>query len=123
MCRSQRKNGSCGACAYSGSCGDFQIRLLEHIRVVDPSLQPAAQAQVDHPLEPVAIAREQLAQRFRIAGGSPAQQIGNLAGIFGHDSTHTLYKCEREPIVSIGQGFLRFLSGGATLTVGSQPTS
>ena len=38
--------------------GDLEERLLEHVRVVDPARQAAAEPQVHHPLEPVAVGRE-----------------------------------------------------------------
>ena len=35
--------------------GGIQIRLLEHVRGVEPSPEPPIQAQVDHPAETVTV--------------------------------------------------------------------
>ena len=35
--------------------GGVEVRLLDDVRVVDPARQPAAEPQVHHPLEPVAV--------------------------------------------------------------------
>ena len=60
-CRSQRKNGSVGSrSVLAEPAGDLEVSLLEHVRVVDPARQPAAEPQAHHPLEPVAVAGEQV---------------------------------------------------------------
>jgi hypothetical protein len=61
--------------------GDLEVRLLEHVRVVDATGQPSAEPQADHPLETVAVALEQGAQRLLLAGRGAAGQIGVLGPI------------------------------------------
>ena len=39
--------------------GDLDVRLLEYVGVVDPAGQPAAEAEMHHPLEPIVVASEQ----------------------------------------------------------------
>ena len=70
--------------------GDLDEGLLEHVRVVDPARQPAAEPQVDHPLEPVAVRREQGAQRLLVAGGGPPELLRILAICLNLRVAHTL---------------------------------
>jgi hypothetical protein len=67
---------------------DVQKCFLNHVGVVHPSLQAAAQAQMDHAFETVPIAREQLAQRLLLAARGALQQFRGFTGIVAHDGAH-----------------------------------
>ena len=85
MCRSQRKNGS-GRLAQvlRQSLAGLQEGLLEHVGVVDAALELAVEAEVDHPLEPLAVARKQVVNRRLVSGGGELQEGRDFFGLVLH---------------------------------------
>ena len=74
--RSQRKNGIVGvADVLGGPAGDVEVGLLEHVGGVDPALQPAVEAQPDHPPQPLAVAVP--TPRGALIPGYPLPQEGD----------------------------------------------
>jgi DNA-binding CsgD family transcriptional regulator len=71
------------------AAGHLQVRFLEHVRRVDPPLQPAVEAELHHPPQPWAVAGEDVAQRVRVAGGGPAEGVGPGFAVVGHGLPHT----------------------------------
>jgi hypothetical protein len=63
---------------------------LPPIIVIDASRQPAAEPEVDHPLEAVAVRREQGPRRLLVAGGSPPDLLQDRAIGFHLCVVHTL---------------------------------
>src|SRR5262249_4771635 len=63
--------------------------FLEHVFGIEAALESAVPAEVDHPPEPFAVAREQLGQGLPIAGTSLAKDVIGTAWIAGHDPSHT----------------------------------
>jgi hypothetical protein len=59
--------------------------LLEHIRRVEPPLEPAVEPEPDHSLEPLAMAREELQECGLVAALDPVLQLDQSAGLAGHD--------------------------------------
>ena len=70
--------------------GGLDEGLLEHVRVIDPARQPAAEPEVDHPLEAVAVRLEEGAQRLVIASGRPPEVFPVLAIDLNTRVAHTL---------------------------------
>src|SRR5262245_42531947 len=66
--------------------GGLEIGLLEDVRVVDATLELTVEAEVDHLLEPLAIAAEELGQGRLVAGGGIGEELGQI-GRFGHDGS------------------------------------
>lgn len=56
--------------------GDLYEGFLQNVGVVDPAGEATAETQVDHPLEAVAVGREQRVQGFLVAGGGPLERLG-----------------------------------------------
>jgi hypothetical protein len=65
-----------------------EIRFLQHIVGGDSTGQPAIEANVQHPPEPVAIEHEQLAEGFTLSGPEPVEQEARLFG-----NTHPVIPC------------------------------
>ena len=62
----------------------IDVSLLDHVGSIDPRLQPAVQADLDHPAQPAAVTGENLVQRGLVAGPGEIQQSGRLGGIVLH---------------------------------------
>jgi len=61
----------------------LQKRLLEDVGVVEPALELAVEAEPDHALEPLAIARKELRHGRRVASGRSIELVGQVFRI-GH---------------------------------------
>jgi hypothetical protein len=68
--------------------GDFNVRLLQHIRRIDPPLEPPIEPKFHHPLQPGAVAQIQLPQRGFVSALDAPLQFDQLAGFFRHDGFH-----------------------------------
>ena len=59
----------------------LQERLLEDVGVVEPALELAVQAEPDHALEPLAVARKEFRHGRRVASGRSIEQVGKVLSI------------------------------------------
>jgi hypothetical protein len=79
-----------GACqVVPAPPGNVKVRLLQHVRRVEPPLEPAIQPQLHHPLQPVAMARKQLQQRGLVPALDSLEQLGRFVGFQHHDQAHS----------------------------------
>jgi hypothetical protein len=60
------------------------VRVLEHVRGVDPPLQPAVEPEPDHAPESGAILREELGQDLLVPVGGAPDQVIDVSGIGVH---------------------------------------
>ncbi len=86
--------------------GDLDEGLLKHVGIVDPAGQAPAEPQVDHPLQPVAMGREQRAQGFIVAGGGPPEHFGLAVFTVGLRVVHNLYSAVPDGSSPLAGGFL-----------------
>ena len=78
-----------GLARYSGArWRNVQVRFLEHVRRVQPALEPAIESELDHPFQPRAETRVQIQKRGFIPALDAPLQLDQLAGIIGHDRFH-----------------------------------
>ena len=92
--RSQRNNGKVGVTGeIEQPVRGVNKRLLEHIRGVDPSLQPAIQPQPHHLLEAAAVPVEHCRERGLVAPADPAYQLVFAGFMIQHVPTPCRSKC------------------------------
>ena len=70
-----------GTPASRGSASRYASWM--HVGGVDPPLEPAVQAQGDHPPQPVAVTVEEGPPRFRVTCRRAEEQPAHLAGVGG----------------------------------------
>jgi hypothetical protein len=84
------EEGHVGLAKVFGKSGHrLDVGFLDHVGGGDSPLEPAVQAQGDHPAQPLAVAVEQGAPRLRIARRRAVEQPAHLAGVFGRFDAHT----------------------------------
>ena len=66
--------------------GGVEERVLEHVGGVDPALEPRIHAQLDHPVQPIPVALEQVRQRLAVAAAKPLDEMEGIARIVRHES-------------------------------------
>src|SRR5947209_4204551 len=69
------------------SACEVDVRLLEHVGRIEPTLQPAIQPQTYHLPQAIAVQGEHLGQRILVAGRGTANQFFRVGGGIGHNSS------------------------------------
>src|SRR5262249_6434244 len=62
--------------------GGVEEPVLEHVGGVEPALDPRVHAELDHPVEAIPIALEQVGERLAVAGAEPLDELPGV-GRFG----------------------------------------
>jgi hypothetical protein len=60
---------------FPGPTGDFEIRVLEHVRRIEAPLQAPIEAQPDHPPQSLAVPGEQLGHGLLVAAIEAVKQV------------------------------------------------
>src|SRR5262249_7883365 len=65
--------------------GGVEKPVLEHVRGVEPALDPRVHAKLDHSVETVPITLEQVRQRLAVAGAQPLDEVAGVGCVGWHE--------------------------------------
>jgi hypothetical protein len=68
--------------------GDLEVCLLEDVGRIDPALEPAVEAELDHPPQPRAVLGERRRKRGRVPGAGAAEHLRLGLPVAGHERPH-----------------------------------
>jgi hypothetical protein len=69
---------------------NLDVSLLDHIRRVDPRLQPAIEAQINHAPQARPMPGKKLVQSLLIPGPGLFQKASRLRGVVVHENPHSI---------------------------------